>query len=97
MRSTQQRTRTLDFDLSHGSGQSRTKLPPLVQTVKRAGRSIVWVCDPMHGNTIKACSGYKTRPFDQILAEVRGFFEVHKNRRNSRRRRPLRNDRTRRH
>jgi 3-deoxy-7-phosphoheptulonate synthase len=52
-------------------------LPPLVRRVRDEGRSVVWVCDPMHGNTIKATSGYKTRPFDRILGEVRGFFDVH--------------------
>lgn len=53
------------------------KLAPLVRKVKAEGRSVVWSCDPMHGNTIKANSGYKTRRFDHILAEVRGFFAVH--------------------
>tara|TARA_Y100000588_G_scaffold156100_1_gene170134 strand:- start:498 stop:1889 length:1392 start_codon:yes stop_codon:yes gene_type:complete len=53
------------------------KLPVLVRAIAREGRHVVWVCDPMHGNTIKAQSGYKTRPFDQILSEVRGFFSVH--------------------
>lgn len=52
-------------------------LPPLVRRVRDEGRSVAWVCDPMHGNTIKASSGYKTRPFDRILTEVRGFFDVH--------------------
>ena len=52
-------------------------LPGLVRAVEREGRKVVWTCDPMHGNTIKAQSGYKTRPFDQILQEVRGFFAVH--------------------
>ena len=55
-----------------------TKLPPLVRAVKRAGKMVVWSCDPMHGNTIKSSTGYKTRPFDRILAEVRGFFAVHR-------------------
>jgi 3-deoxy-7-phosphoheptulonate synthase len=54
------------------------KLPPLVRAVKREGFSVVWSCDPMHGNTIKSSTGYKTRPFDRILAEVRGFFNVHR-------------------
>ena len=49
---------------------------PLIRAVKREGRSVVWVSDPMHGNTIKSSSGYKTRPFDRILAEVKGFFSV---------------------
>ena len=53
-------------------------LPPLVRAVQREGRNVVWSCDPMHGNTIKSGSGYKTRPFDRILSEVHGFFEVHK-------------------
>ena len=54
------------------------KLPPLVRRVRDEGRRVVWVCDPMHGNTIKASSGYKTRPFDAILREVKGFFDVHR-------------------
>jgi 3-deoxy-7-phosphoheptulonate synthase len=52
-------------------------LPALVRAVKREGRNVVWSCDPMHGNTVKAASGYKTRPFDLILSEVRNFFAVH--------------------
>jgi len=53
-------------------------LPPLVRALKREGRHVVWSCDPMHGNTIKSSTGYKTRPFDRILAEVRSFFAVHR-------------------
>ena len=52
-------------------------LPRLVRAVKREGRNVVWSCDPMHGNTITSVTGYKTRPFDQILKEVRAFFQVH--------------------
>ncbi len=52
-------------------------LPSLVRAVKLAGKNVVWVCDPMHGNTIKSGSGYKTRPFDRILQEVKNFFAVH--------------------
>jgi 3-deoxy-7-phosphoheptulonate synthase len=52
-------------------------LPALVRAIKREGRNVVWSCDPMHGNTIKAASGYKTRPFDLILGEVKNFFAVH--------------------
>lgn len=52
-------------------------LPGLVRAVKREGRSVIWSCDPMHGNTITSASGYKTRPFDLILKEVRSFFDVH--------------------
>ena len=60
-----------------GSDQVEEKLPPLLRAVKREGRTVVWSCDPMHGNTIKATNGYKTRPFDRILAEVGGFFAAH--------------------
>jgi 3-deoxy-7-phosphoheptulonate synthase len=52
-------------------------LPALVRAVKREGKQVVWSCDPMHGNTITAVSGYKTRPFDRILNEVKEFFAVH--------------------
>jgi 3-deoxy-7-phosphoheptulonate synthase len=52
-------------------------LPTLIRAVKREGRVVLWSCDPMHGNTITSATGYKTRPFDLILNEVRGFFEVH--------------------
>ena len=52
-------------------------LPGLIRSIEREGRKVVWSCDPMHGNTIKSASGYKTRPFDQILAEVRHVFDVH--------------------
>jgi 3-deoxy-7-phosphoheptulonate synthase len=53
-------------------------LPRLVRAIEREGRPVVWSCDPMHGNVVKSESGYKTRPFDRILAEVRGFFAVHR-------------------
>ena len=53
-------------------------LPKLVRAVKREGRSVVWSCDPMHGNTIKADNGYKTRPFDRVRDEVQRCFGVHK-------------------
>jgi 3-deoxy-7-phosphoheptulonate synthase len=52
-------------------------LPVLIRAVKREGRVVLWSCDPMHGNTMTSATGYKTRPFDLILNEVRGFFEVH--------------------
>ncbi len=54
------------------------KLPPLIRAAQREGRQVVWSCDPMHGNTIKSTSGYKTRPFDRILSEVEGFFAIHR-------------------
>ncbi|MFM6854410.1 MAG: class II 3-deoxy-7-phosphoheptulonate synthase [Sphingopyxis sp.] len=53
-------------------------LPALVRAVEREGHPVVWSCDPMHGNVIKTNNGYKTRPFERILAEVKGFFAVHR-------------------
>jgi 3-deoxy-7-phosphoheptulonate synthase len=61
-----------------GHDQVERRLPPLIRAVQREGRNVIWACDPMHGNTIKSSSGYKTRPFDRILGEVRSFFAVHK-------------------
>ena len=61
-----------------GADDVERRLPPLVRAVKQHGRTVVWTCDPMHGNTVKSSSGYKTRHFDSILAEVRGFFAVHR-------------------
>jgi len=61
-----------------GDGKVEAGLPPLVRAVRAEGHPVVWSCDPMHGNTIQADSGFKTRPFDRILAEVRGFFAVHR-------------------
>ena len=49
-----------------------------LQTVKEAGHPVVWVCDPMHGNTFSTENGHKTRDFDDILKEITGFFEAHK-------------------
>ena len=59
-----------------GSDKVAERLPPLMEATRREGRAVVWEIDPMHGNTLKAANGYKTRPFDRILAEVRGFIEV---------------------
>jgi 3-deoxy-7-phosphoheptulonate synthase len=53
-------------------------LPALIQAVEKEDKKVVWSCDPMHGNTIKAATGYKTRPFDLILQEVEGFFDIHR-------------------
>ena len=61
-----------------GHDKIESGLPPLVRAVKQSGHPVIWSCDPMHGNVIKAESGYKTRPFDRILSEVRGFFAVHR-------------------
>jgi len=60
-----------------GADKVEKHLPELIRAVKREGRVVVWSCDPMHGNTIKSTSGYKTRPFDSILKEVRSFMAVH--------------------
>jgi 3-deoxy-7-phosphoheptulonate synthase len=60
-----------------GSEQVTQRLPALLRSVSRAGRTPVWCCDPMHGNTVTAASGYKTRDFERILQEVRGFFAAH--------------------
>ena len=62
----------------YGYDKIDTALPKLVRAVTREGHPVIWSCDPMHGNVIKAANGYKTRPFDRILAEVRGFFAVHR-------------------
>ena len=59
-----------------GAGKVKDHLPALIRAVEKAGKTVVWCCDPMHGNTISA-GGYKTRPFEKVLAEVREFFEVH--------------------
>ena len=61
-----------------GAGKAAEHLPRLIRAVRDEGANVLWVCDPMHGNTIKSASGYKTRPFDRVLQEVRDFFSVHK-------------------
>jgi 3-deoxy-7-phosphoheptulonate synthase len=61
-----------------GARRIRRALPPLVEKVAASGATVVWVCDPMHGNTVEAASGQKTRYFDDVLDEVIGFFEVHR-------------------
>jgi len=60
-----------------GADKVTAKLPALVRAVQQAGRKVVWLCDPMHGNTISTVAKLKTRNFDSILGEVRGFFDVH--------------------
>ena len=60
-----------------GAGTVGDHLPRLIRTVEEEGANVVWVSDPMHGNTIKSSTGYKTRPFDSVLREVREFFGVH--------------------
>jgi 3-deoxy-7-phosphoheptulonate synthase len=61
-----------------GAKSIREALPALVDGVTKSGASVLWVCDPMHGNTFESKNGYKTRNFEDVLDEVRGFFEVHK-------------------
>ena len=61
-----------------GVGKVTTLLPPLVRAVTDAGHPVVWECDPMHGNTFAAEGGRKTRHFDDVLGEIRGFFAVHR-------------------
>lgn len=61
-----------------GASQVRDKLPSIVQKVDASGVPVVWVCDPMHGNTREAASGHKTRLFDDVISEVEGYFEVHR-------------------
>tara|TARA_R110002096_G_scaffold9867_9_gene38589 strand:+ start:3706 stop:5076 length:1371 start_codon:yes stop_codon:yes gene_type:complete len=61
-----------------GAGKVGDNLPRLIRTVQEEGAKVLWSCDPMHGNTIKAASGYKTRPFESVLREVREFFAIHK-------------------
>ena len=60
-----------------GAGKIRDSLPAIVESVRETGHPVTWVCDPMHGNTKETASGHKTRIFDDVLDEVRGFFEVH--------------------
>jgi 3-deoxy-7-phosphoheptulonate synthase len=60
-----------------GSDKVEKHLPKLVRAVSKAGRKVVWSCDPMHGNTVTAAGGRKTRPFDRIVSEVERFFDIH--------------------
>jgi 3-deoxy-7-phosphoheptulonate synthase len=60
-----------------GAGSVGEHLPRLIKAVREEGANVVWSCDPMHGNTIKSASGYKTRPFESVLREVQEFFDVH--------------------
>ena len=68
----------LTFITRMGAGKIRESLPALVDGVTKSGAQVLWVCDPMHGNTYEAPTGYKTRRFDDVMDEVKGFFEVHK-------------------
>jgi 3-deoxy-7-phosphoheptulonate synthase len=68
----------LTFITRMGAGKVRDSLPTLVEKVTQIGSPVAWICDPMHGNTVEAPSGHKTRRFDHVLDEVAGFFEVHR-------------------
>ncbi len=68
----------LTFVTRFGAKRIRDGLPELVEKVTGEGVRVAWVCDPMHGNTFEASSGYKTRKFDDVLDEVQGFFDVHR-------------------
>lgn len=68
----------LTFITRMGAGKVRDKLPALVEAVKGSGAMPLWISDPMHGNGITTANGYKSRRFDDVLDEVRGFFEVHR-------------------
>ena len=68
----------LTFITRFGAGRIRDGLPTLVEKVTAAGIEVAWVCDPMHGNTFEASSGYKTRDFADVIEEVQGFFDVHR-------------------
>ena len=61
-----------------GADQVRDKLPAIVGKVDASGVPVVWICDPMHGNTRESASGYKTRLFDDVVSEVEGYFAVHR-------------------
>jgi 3-deoxy-7-phosphoheptulonate synthase len=68
----------LSFVSRMGARRVRDELPPLVEKATASGLAVSWICDPMHGNTYEAPSGHKTRRFDDVVDEVRGFFEVHR-------------------
>jgi 3-deoxy-7-phosphoheptulonate synthase len=68
----------ITFITRMGAKTIREALPALVDGVTKSGANVLWVCDPMHGNTFESKNGYKTRNFEDVLDEVRGFFEVHK-------------------
>jgi 3-deoxy-7-phosphoheptulonate synthase len=61
-----------------GAGKVGDHLPRLIKTVQEMGANVLWTCDAMHGNTIKSTTGYKTRPFENVLREVQEFFAIHR-------------------
>ena len=61
-----------------GAEKVAAKLPAIISSISKEGKNVVWACDPMHGNTIKASNGYKTRPLKNIISEIEPFFRIHK-------------------
>ena len=68
----------ITFITRMGAGKIRDILPEVVGKVTASGRQVAWVCDPMHGNTFESANGYKTRAFDDVMGELNGFFDVHR-------------------
>jgi len=68
----------LNIIVRMGADKVKDKFPELLRAVKREGKEILWSCDPMHGNTFKASNDYKTREFDNIVKEIKNFFDIHK-------------------
>jgi 3-deoxy-7-phosphoheptulonate synthase len=68
----------LNIIVRMGADKVKDKFPKLLRAVKREGKEILWSCDPMHGNTFKASNDYKTREFDNIVKEIKNFFDIHK-------------------
>ena len=68
----------LNIIVRMGADKVKDKFPELLRAVKKEGREILWSCDPMHGNTFKASNDYKTREFDNIVKEIKNFFDIHK-------------------
>ncbi len=68
----------LNFIVRMGENKVKDDFPRLLRAIEKEGKNVLWSCDPMHGNTIKASSNYKTREFNSILGEVKNFFEIHK-------------------
>ena len=68
----------LTFISRMGADQVGERLPPLLRKTRDEGRCVLWICDPMHGNTFKSTTGYKTRRLERICAEIRGFFDAHR-------------------
>jgi 3-deoxy-7-phosphoheptulonate synthase len=74
----QNRPGRLTLITRHGHDRVGDKLPTLIRAIQAEGRRVLWCCDPMHGNTVTAANGYKTRLFSHVLAEVRAFVDVHR-------------------